>query len=52
MHKPKKKDKIEIYKDLKDKIKSLWRYKEVIVMPAVTGTLVIVSKTFEKWNQG
>ena len=45
----KEQNKIEIYGDLRNEIKRIWKCREVVIVPVIIGALGIISKKFEKW---
>ena len=45
----KKQNKTEIYGDLRNEKKRIWKCREVVIVPAIVGALCIISKKFEKW---
>ena len=46
----KEQNKIEIYGDLRNEIKRIWKYRVVVIAPVIVGALGIISK-FEKWME-
>ena len=42
-------NKIEIYADLRNEIKRIWKCRELVIVPVIVGALGIISKEFEKW---
>ena len=45
----KEQNKIEIYGDLRNEIKRIWKCREVVIVPVIVEALGIISNTFEKW---
>ena len=45
----KEQNKIEIYGDLTNQIKRIWKCREVSIIPVIVGALGIISEKFEKW---
>ena len=44
----KEQNKIEIFWDLRNEIKRIWKCREVVIVPVIVGALSIISKKFEK----
>ena len=45
----KEQNKIEIYGDLRNETKRIWKCREVVIVSVIVGALGIISTKFEKW---